>query len=43
MEENRRPDGYYELVQWRSLWLLIPAAIIFLLMRGCLEHFANMG
>ena len=29
--------------KWRTLWFLIPAAIALLLMRGCLEYFANMG
>jgi hypothetical protein len=34
MDENRRSDGYYELIQWRSRGCLIPAAIVlWLLMR----------
>jgi hypothetical protein len=28
MEENHRPDGHYELFQWRTLGCLIPAVIV---------------
>jgi len=33
MDENRRPDGYYELIQRRTLGCLIPVAIVVLLLR----------
>jgi hypothetical protein len=28
MDENRRPDDYYELIQWRTLGCVVPVLII---------------
>ncbi|MGH7135252.1 MAG: hypothetical protein ACREHD_05890 [Pirellulales bacterium] len=38
-----RPDGYYELIQWRSLGCLIPAAIVLYLFMRLFDYVANSG